>query len=208
MNSRFSGEQRVRLVVRESSRRARSSRAPPRSAGARAPAAASFRPCRSPRRSRPSAAGSRTRPRTTSAGRRMQARRRTRGRAPAGQVPGLSRPMARSRTSSRPESPPTGSAPCADDLHPRVVLRVVRGGDHHAAVEPELADGEIDHLGADEADVEHLRARRRSRPRSRAFAIDGDESRMSRPTAIRFGLELLHVGTADRAGALLVQLPG
>ena len=46
----------------------------------------------------------------------------------------------------------------ADDLHPRVLLGVVRGGDADAAVEPELADGEIDHLRADEAEVEHVRA--------------------------------------------------
>ena len=44
----------------------------------------------------------------------------------------------------------------ADELHPRVLLRVVRGGDHRAALEPERADREIDHLGADEPEVEDV----------------------------------------------------
>ena len=39
-----------------------------------------------------------------------------------------------------------------------------------------------------------------------ALAIDGDETRMSRPIAIRLGLELLDVGPADRVGARLVEL--
>ena len=55
-----------------------------------------------------------------------------------------------------------------------------------AAVELELADREIDHLGADHAEVQHVGA-----GVGRAFdhggAIVGDESRMSRPTAIRRG---------------------
>ncbi len=46
----------------------------------------------------------------------------------------------------------------ADELQPGVLLRVVRRGDHDPALEPERADGEIDHLGADETEVEHLRA--------------------------------------------------
>ena len=46
----------------------------------------------------------------------------------------------------------------ADDLHARVLLRVVRGGDLDPAVQVEVADGEIEHLGADEADVDHLGA--------------------------------------------------
>ena len=62
------------------------------------------------------------------------------------------------RTSSRPESPPTGSAPRADDLHPGVLLRVVRRGDDDAALEVELADGVVEHLGADHPEVEHVGA--------------------------------------------------
>ena len=97
----------------------------------------------------------------------------------------------------------------ADDLHARVLLRVVRGGDRDAAVELELADREIDHLRADEPDVEHVGARRRPHPGSAASAIDGDERRMSRPTAIRAGSNCLDVGAPDRVGAVLVELrPG
>ena len=39
-----------------------------------------------------------------------------------------------------------------------------------------------------------------------ASAIEGDETRMSRPTAIVLRLELLDVGSADRVAALLVEL--
>ncbi len=46
-------------------------------------------------------------------------------------------------------------------------------------------------------------------PRTTASAIEGEESRMSRPTAIRRGLELLGVRPADRVGPFLVELrPG
>ena len=112
---------------------------------------------------------------------------------------------ARSRTSSRPDSPPTGSAPRAHDLHPRVLLRVVRGGDADAAVELELADGEIDHLRPDHPEVEHVGAavggavdqRRGHRRRREAHvAADRDPPR----------LELLDVGAADRVRAFLVEL--
>ena len=94
-----------------------------------------------------------------------------------------------------------------DDLHPRVLLRVVRGGDEDAAVEPELADGEVDHLGADQPEVEDVGAgvggavdqRGRHRRRGDAHvAPDRDPPR----------LELLDVGAADRVRALLVELAG
>ncbi len=93
---------------------------------------------------------------------------------------------ARSRTSSSPESPPTGSAPRRTIFIPVYCFGIVRGGDADAAVEPELADGEVDHLGADQPEVEHVGARlggaahhRRGHRRA--------ERRMSRPTAIRRG---------------------
>ena len=85
----------------------------------------------------------------------------------------------------------------AHDLHPRVLLRVVRRGDRDAAVEPELADREIDHLRADEPEVEHVRAavggalahgRRHRRRREPHVAPDGDPRRR----------ELLDVRAADR----------
>ena len=48
--------------------------------------------------------------------------------------------------------------PLADQLHPGVGLRVVRGGDHRAAVELARADQVVEHLGGDHAGVEHRRA--------------------------------------------------
>ena len=108
-------------------------------------------------------------------------------------------------TSRRPESPPTGIAPSPHDLHPGVLLRVVRGGDHDPAVEAERADREVDHLRPDEPDVDHVgarlgraldqrrRHRRRGEPR---VAPDGDPLRR----------ELLDVGAPDRARAVLVDL--
>ena len=93
----------------------------------------------------------------------------------------------------------------ADDLHPGVLLRVVRCGDAHATVEPELADRVVDHLGADHPEVEDVRAAvsgavdQRSRHRRRRdahVAADRDAAR----------LEVLDVRAADRVRALLVQL--
>ena len=46
----------------------------------------------------------------------------------------------------------------ADDLHAGVLLRVVRGGDADAAVEPELTDCVVDHLGADHPEVVYVSA--------------------------------------------------
>ena len=93
----------------------------------------------------------------------------------------------------------------ADDLHPRVLLRVVRGGDAHAALELELADRVVDHLGADQPEVEHVGAavgcaldqgRGHRRRRDACVAADRDAAR----------LEVLDVGAADRVCALLVEL--
>ena len=50
-----------------------------------------------------------------------------------------------------------GHRAAADDLHARVLLRVVRGGDLDSAVEVEVADRGIEHLGADEPDVDDVR---------------------------------------------------
>ena len=100
--------------------------------------------------------------------------------------------------SDRERAPP-------DDLHPGVLLRVVRGGDGDPAVEAQLADGEVDHLRPDEPEVEDGGAgvgrpvddSRRHRGRRLAHvAADGDLRR----------LELLHVRAADRVGAGLVEL--
>src|SRR5205085_1044075 len=98
-----------------------------------------------------------------------------------------------------------GKRAAPDDLHARVLLRVVRGGDADAAVESELTDREIDHLRPNEADVEHVGAavgrafgdsRRHRRARHAHVAADGDPAR----------LELLDVGAPDRVRTLLVEL--
>ncbi len=98
-----------------------------------------------------------------------------------------------------------GKRALADDLHARVLLRVVRGGHAHAAVEPELADRVVDHLGPDHSQVEHvgtavcraLDQRLRHRRRGEAHVpADGDRAR----------LELLDERPADAVGAVLVEL--
>src|ERR671936_311824 len=95
----------------------------------------------------------------------------------------------------------------ADDLHARVLLRVVRGGDLDPAVEAEVADGEVEHLGADEPELEDVYAGLRGAADGRRghgrrgdahVPADGDLPR----------LELLRVGAADRVRALLVELVG
>jgi hypothetical protein len=93
----------------------------------------------------------------------------------------------------------------AHDLHPRVLLRIVRRGDAHAAVEAELADGVVDHLGADEPEVEDVGAAvgrpfdqrgRHRRRREPHVAADGDPARP----------EMLDVAPSDPVGAVLVEL--
>ena len=75
----------------------------------------------------------------------------------------------------------------AHDLHPRVLLRIVRRGHLDAAVEPEVTDREVEHLGADEPDVDRPRPPRTRRPRSPPAPSTATRRRMSRPTAIRSG---------------------
>ncbi len=83
----------------------------------------------------------------------------------------------------------------------------MRGGDGDAALEPELADGAVEHLRADHADVDDVGARvgsavdRRARHRRRRQAHvppHGDAPR----------LEVLDVRTPDRVCAVLVELIG
>ena len=100
---------------------------------------------------------------------------------------------------------PDREGAAADDLHARVLLRVVRGGDANAAVEPELGDGEVDHLRADQTDVEHVGAsvqralheRGRHTGRGDAHVTTGCDSAR---------LEVLDVRAADRVRAFLVEL--
>ena len=83
------------------------------------------------------------------------------------------------------------SAP-ADDLHPGVLLRVVRGGDHDAAVEVELADPEIEHFGADHPDVLDLGAAVGGSLHDRPGDRRGRDAHVT-PDRDRLGLELLDV---------------
>ena len=93
----------------------------------------------------------------------------------------------------------------AHDLHPGVLLRVVRRGDAYAAVEAELADRVVDHLGADQPEVEDVGAsvgrsldqrRRHRRRREPHVAPHGDPGRP----------EVLDVAPSDPVGAVLVEL--
>jgi hypothetical protein len=83
----------------------------------------------------------------------------------------------------------------------------VRRRDGDAAVEAEVPDSEVDHLGSDEAEVEDFRTRfcgapdRRGRHRWRGEAhvpADRDPAR----------LEVLDVRPANRVGAFLVNVRG
>ena len=71
----------------------------------------------------------------------------------------------------------------ADDLEAGVLLWVMRGGDHDPAFEPELVDGEVEHLGADQADVDDVGSAW-SAPAITALAMAGEDRRVSRPTAM------------------------
>ena len=112
---------------------------------------------------------------------------------------------ARSRISSSPDSPPTGQRALADDLQAGVLLRVVRGGDRDAPVQPELADREIDHLRPDKTELEHVGARlRRARDHGPGHRGRGDAHVVPDRDPLR--LEDVDEGSPDRARALLVEL--
>ena len=113
--------------------------------------------------------------------------------------------MARVADVEEPGVAADGQRAAAHDLHARVLLRVVRGGDHDPAVEPELADGEVEHLRADQPDVEDVRAAV-GRALDHRLGHRRRGHRMSRPTAIRARLELLDVRAPDRVRAVLVEL--
>ena len=77
-------------------------------------------------------------------------------------VPGTaSRHVAASRTVADVEQAGVTAdrqCPGAHDLHAGVLLGVVRRGNRDAAVQAEVADGEVDHLRADEPEIEDVRA--------------------------------------------------
>jgi len=92
-----------------------------------------------------------------------------------------------------------------DDLHPRVLLGVVRCGDADAAVEGQLGDRVVEHLRADAPDVDDIGS-------TVGCALDRGRSHRRRgqphvPTDRQgVGLEVLDVGTADAVRAVLVEL--
>src|SRR5690606_30096956 len=93
----------------------------------------------------------------------------------------------------------------ADHLHAVVVRRIVARGDHDAAVELLVESGEVDDLGADDADIEHVDARvgeaarerrREGRARQADIAPDGHPA----------CADELGVSAADAVGDVLVEL--
>jgi hypothetical protein len=98
-----------------------------------------------------------------------------------------------------------GQRAAAHDLHPRVLLRVVRGGDADPALECELADGVIEHLRTDLAEIDDVGAAvggsvdDRGLHRRRRHAHVPADSHVPR-------LEVFRVRPADRVCAFLVQL--
>ena len=100
-----------------------------------------------------------------------------------------------------------GQRASAHDLHPGVLLRVVRRGHLDAAVEPEVADGEVEHLGADEPDVDHLGPSGRS-ALDRRLRHRGRRDAHVPPDRNPLRLELLDVAAPDRARSLLVEVDG
>ena len=63
---------------------------------------------------------------------------------------------ARALISTSPESPPTGARAAAHDLHPGVLLRVMRRGDADSTVEAELRDRVVEHLRPDEPELDDI----------------------------------------------------
>ena len=84
----------------------------------------------------------------------------------------------------------------------------MRGGDLEAALVAVLADGEVEHLGADLAEQHDVGARVARRRWPAASASSGDDSRMSRPIAIALRLEGCDVRAADAIRAVGVELVG
>ena len=83
----------------------------------------------------------------------------------------------------------------------------MRGGDGDAALEPELADGAVEHLGADHADVEDVGARV-GRPFDRCARHRRRRQAHVPPNRDAPRLEVLDVRPPDRVRALLVELIG
>src|SRR5665811_2622075 len=95
--------------------------------------------------------------------------------------------------------------PGAHELHAIVLRRVVRGGDHGAAVEASRGDAEIQHLRGHEAEVDRAGAAGGGAGRERLEQTGGRRARVhARAEPSR--AELLRQGAADALSGLLVDL--
>ena len=90
-----------------------------------------------------------------------------------------------SRMSEMPASPLSGNASLAHHLHAVVLLRIVRGRDLDAAGQVVRRDREVQQIGGNHPVVDDVGALARRAVDEGAAASAGEESRMSRPTAIR-----------------------
>ena len=93
----------------------------------------------------------------------------------------------------------------ADHLAAVVLLRIVRRGNLRAAVEVVGRDGVVDHVGRDHPVVDHVGALL-ARAGDEGGREAGDDSRMSRPTPMRFAVEIRDERAANLMKDLLVEL--
>ena len=112
---------------------------------------------------------------------------------------------ARSRISTRPDSLPTGNAPRRTIFIPVYCRRVVRGGHHDPAVEPQLARREVHDLGSDHPEVGHVGAAVCDTARSGLGHRRRGQSHVP-PDRHPARLELLRERASDRVRTLLVEL--
>ena len=109
--------------------------------------------------------------------------------------------------SMRPVSALMGFDLLAHELHAVVVRRIVAGGDHDAAVEAYGEGGEVDALGAAEADVVDVDARIGEAADQRVAELVAREADVA-ADADAFGLEEGRVGLADLVGEVFVEFGG
>ena len=97
--------------------------------------------------------------------------------------------------------------PLPYELHAVVLRRVVRGGDHGAAVQPSRGDAEVQHLRGDQPEVDRGGA---ARGRAGGEGLEQPERRWARihAGAEPSSPELLRQGAADAFRGGLVQLLG
>src|SRR3954447_521812 len=100
-----------------------------------------------------------------------------------------------------------GDGVLAADIEAVVVLGIVRGGHHGPARLPEVPDGEVERVGRDEPEVEHVRSSLRD------ALYEGLLQRLAREAHVAghddpgaFEVEVLYEGAADVACHVLVQI--